>query len=99
MVLGNNAVILQLLNLGEAAWHIGFPPNRFHHLARFMRIPHHQNIPKRVGRKTLKLLFSADLNHYFSGTRTVKLAEKDALPCTKAQCLVFYQDLFATAEQ
>jgi hypothetical protein len=27
----------QLTNLGEAAWHTGFPPSRSHHLAFFMR--------------------------------------------------------------
>ncbi len=28
----------QLINLGEAAWHTGFPPSRSHLLALFMRI-------------------------------------------------------------
>jgi len=27
----------QLKSLGEAVWHTGFPPSRFHHLAFFMR--------------------------------------------------------------
>ena len=79
--------------LGEAAWLIGFPPSRFHHLAIFLRkIQASVNLELtiRTDVNRAPLLFSAYLEDYLSAARAIELTKENTLPSTQIETVIFY---------
>jgi hypothetical protein len=72
------------MNLGEAAWHTGFPPSRSHHLA--FLCAHFPNlricIRNGLRKSGMACLLAADLDYCCPAAGTVELTEENPLPGT-----------------
>ena len=101
----------QLTNLGEAVWHTGFPPSRFHHLAFFcanlswfsLRKPHKVThtlpiVQNNDIQNAIRDSLSTNLDYHPSIAGTVEFTEKNALPGAKVRGLVLERDLSAASD-